>query len=107
MKGKRAFEVVFDATALDHMEAIESKYDAQIRKAIDEQLAHEPDVPTRNRKILLRETSIGATWELRCGPDNRFRIYYDVYAEERLVVVLAIARKEGDRLFIGKERFHL
>ena len=107
MKERRVFEIIFDDSALDHMEAVESKYDSPIREAIEERLAYEPDVPTRNRKPLLRETSIGATWEMRCGPNNRFRIFYDVDRGERLVVVLAIARKEGNRLFIGKERFQL
>ena len=107
MKGRRAFEIVFDDSALDHMDAVESKYDSQIRKTIEEQLVYEPNVPTRNRKPLLHETAIGATWEVRCGPNNRFRIYYDVDSDERLVVVLAIARKQGSQLFIGKERFQL
>jgi hypothetical protein len=49
--------------------------------------------------------TIGATWELRCGPGNRFPIFYDIQRDERLVVVLAIARKVRERLFVGKERF--
>jgi mRNA-degrading endonuclease RelE of RelBE toxin-antitoxin system len=107
MKGQRAFEIIFQDSALDHMAAIDRKYDSQFRKAIEEQLSHEPDVSTRNRKPLLIETAIGATWEIRCGPNNRFRIFYDVDRDQRLVVVLAIARKEGNRLFLGKERFQL
>jgi mRNA-degrading endonuclease RelE of RelBE toxin-antitoxin system len=105
MKERRVFDVIFDDLALDHMEAIESKYDRQIRKVIEEQLNHEPDVPTPNRKRLLRGTTIGATWEVRCGPNNRFRIFYDVQISEHLVIVLAIAQKIGNSLFIGKERF--
>jgi mRNA-degrading endonuclease RelE of RelBE toxin-antitoxin system len=105
MARPRAFEVVFDTLALDHMDAIESKYHTLIRKTVDEQLAHDPDVATRSRKPLIRATAIGATWELRCGAGNRFRIFYDVHHDERLVVVLAIARKVRDRLFVGKERF--
>jgi mRNA-degrading endonuclease RelE of RelBE toxin-antitoxin system len=107
MNRGRRFEIIFDELALEHMEAIDSKYDSEIREAIEERLTFEPDVPNRNRKLLLRATSIGATWEVRCGPDNRFRIFYDVDRREREVVVLAIARKEGNRLFIGKERFQL
>ena len=45
--------------------------------------------------------------EVRCGPNNRFHIFYDVHSDERVVVVLAIARKEGSSLFIGKEKFQL
>ena len=105
MARQPAFEVVFDALALDHMKAIARKYDSVIRRTIEEQLIHEPDTATRNRKPLLRETAIGATWEVRCGPDNRFRIFYDVHRDERLVVILAIARKARNQLFVGKEKF--
>ena len=105
MPRRPVFEVIFDALALDHMDAIGSKYDSLIRRTVDEQLIHEPDIPTRNRKPLLRETAIGATWEARCGPGNRFRIFHEVHQDQRLVVVLAIARKAGTQLFVGREKF--
>ena len=57
---------------------------------------HEPDIPARNRKPLLRGAAIGATWELRCGPGNSFRIFYDVHRDQHLVVILALARKVGN-----------
>ena len=107
MARRPEFEVIFDLRTVDHMEAIERKYDSMIRKTIEEQLAFDPDSPTRNRKPLLRETAIGAAWEVRCGPDNRFRIFYDVHRDRRIVVVLAIARKVRSQLFVGKERFEL
>jgi mRNA-degrading endonuclease RelE of RelBE toxin-antitoxin system len=46
-----------------------------------------------------------ATWELRCGPDNRFRIFYDVDFESRIVYVLAIGIKDRNRLFIAGEEY--
>ena len=90
---------------MGHTDAIGSTYDSLSRSTVEEQLIHEPDIPTRNRKPLLRETAIGATWEVRCGPGNRFRIFYDIHRDQRLVVVLAIARKAGNQLFVGKEKF--
>jgi hypothetical protein len=105
MSRRPAFEVIFDLLALEHMEAIERKYHSLIRRTVEAQLLSEPDTPTRNRKPLLRETAIGAAWEVRCGPGNRFRVFYDVHRDQRLVVVLAIARKIRNRLFVGKERF--
>ena len=105
MSRRPVFEAIFDVLALDHMEAIESKYHSLIRKTLVEQLISEPDTPTRNRKPLLRETAIGAAWEVPCGPGNRFRIFYDVHRDQRLVVVLAIARKVRNPLFVGKEKF--
>jgi mRNA-degrading endonuclease RelE of RelBE toxin-antitoxin system len=105
MPRRPAFEIIFDVLALDHMEAIETKYHSLIRRTIESQLIFEPDTPTRNRKPLLRETAVGATWEVRCGPDHRFRIFYEVRRSQRLVVILAIARKVRNHLLVGKERF--
>lgn len=65
MARRPAFEVIFDVQALEHMETIERKYHSLIRQAVEGQLTSEPEVPTRNRKPLLRETAIGATWEVR------------------------------------------
>jgi mRNA-degrading endonuclease RelE of RelBE toxin-antitoxin system len=47
----------------------------------------------------------GATWELRFGPHNRFRAFYEVDSAEQTVYVLAIGVKERDRLLIGGEEF--
>ena len=105
MPRRPAFTVIFDLLVLDHVAAIESEYHSMIRKTIAEQLTYEPDTPTRNRRPLVRGTALGATWELRCGPGNRFRVFYDVHRDERLVVVLAIARKVRNQLFVAKERF--
>jgi hypothetical protein len=102
MPRRRGFNVIFDLQALDHMEAIERKYHTLIRRTFIEQLTSEPPTPTRNRKPLLRGTAIGAAWEVRCGPDNRFRLFYDVDRDQH---VLAIARKVGNRLLVGKEKF--
>ena len=39
------------------------------------------------------------------APQNRFRIFYEVNAAERSVVVLAIGVKEKNQLFIGGKEF--
>lgn len=88
-----------------HLRAIESKFHSLIQNEIECQLLFEPGVETRNRKPLKRPMAIGADWELRFGPDNRFRVFYQVKAEEREVRVLAVGVKERDRLFIGGEEF--
>jgi hypothetical protein len=107
MPRRPAFEVIFDVLALDHMDAIEAKYHSLIRRTVEEQLISEPDTPTRNRKPLLRETALGATWELRFGPGNRLRVFSDVHHDQHLVVVLAIGRKVGNQVFVGKGKFKL
>jgi mRNA-degrading endonuclease RelE of RelBE toxin-antitoxin system len=101
------FEIEFDEHVMEHLEHIESKYDPIIRHAIETQLQLEPYVETRNRKPLRAPSTLGATWELRCGPNNRFRIFYDIDLDMRLVIVLAIAVKDRNELWIGKERLEL
>jgi hypothetical protein len=90
-----------------HLRAIEAKYYALIRATIEERLAHEPDVPTRNRKPLKRPVFFEATWELRFGAGNRFRVFYDIDQTQRVVAILAIGIKRGNRLLIGGEEIHL
>jgi mRNA-degrading endonuclease RelE of RelBE toxin-antitoxin system len=95
------FTPEFAPETVDHLDAIERKYYSLIAKTIDEQLSFAPDRETRNRKPLERPTSFGATWELRFGTNNRFRVFYEVDSMEQSVQVLAIGEKEGNRLFIG------
>ena len=40
-----------------------------------------------------------------CGPDNRFRVFYDVDAAAQAVQVLAIGVKDRSRLLIGGEEY--
>jgi hypothetical protein len=74
-----------------------------IQSEIEAHLLHEPDVETRNRKPLKRPISFGADWELRLGPDNRFRVFYQVKEESREVRVLAIGVKDRNLYFGGEE----
>jgi hypothetical protein len=74
-----------------------------VSKTIAEQLRFTPLVETRNRKPLTLPGAFGARWELRCGPQNRFGIFYRVVEERQQVQILAIGVKERARLFIGGE----
>ena len=95
----------FAPEAIEHLDAIEVKHHSAIQGAIDEQLAFTPDVPTRSRKPL-EQPPFAATWELRCGAANHFRIFYDVDREAAVMWVLAIGVKDRNRLIIGGEEFH-
>jgi hypothetical protein len=64
------------------------------------QLAHQPTVPTRNRKLL--KANRLAPWELRIGS---LRVYYEVIAG--VVVVKAVGVKDHDRVRIGGEEIQL
>jgi hypothetical protein len=99
------FSLAYATAVKGHLRAIESKYHGTIQSAIESQLIHEPDVETRNRKPLKRPIEFGADWELRCGPDNRFRVFYQVRADDREGHILAIGVKERSRLFFGGKEF--
>jgi hypothetical protein len=84
---------------------IDRKHHNRIRDTIGEQLRHSPSLITRNRKVLHQPAPFGATWELRFGTNNRFRVFYDVNETERAVSILAIGVKSGNRLIIAGEEF--
>jgi mRNA-degrading endonuclease RelE of RelBE toxin-antitoxin system len=107
MARHRRFALTYAPEAIGHLDVIERKYHSLIRRVIDEQLGHTPDIATRNRKPLEEMSTLGGAWELRCGPQNRFRVFYGVDAEERRVRVLAIGAKEGGRLRVGREEIEL
>jgi hypothetical protein len=105
MAGRRRFTVVFAPETVDQMDFVELKYHSLIERTIDEQLQYTPEIATRNRKPLDEPGVSGATWELRLGPSNRFRVFYEVDALALEVQVLAIGVKERERLFIGGKEY--
>lgn len=102
MAKKKPFTPVYAPHIRDHLRAIDRKSRGLIRDAIEQQLSYEPDSPATNRKPL-RAPLLGAAWELRTGPHNRFRVFYEVDAEAREVHILAVGEKIRDRLFIAGE----
>ncbi|HEY4233930.1 MAG TPA: hypothetical protein VGM76_10920 [Lacipirellulaceae bacterium] len=105
MATRRKFALVFAPEVVDHMDAIESKYHALIERTADEQLLYMPEKATRNRKPLDEPGPNGATWELRFGPQNRFRVFYEVNRTAHEVHVLAVGVKLHERLFIGTKEY--
>jgi len=95
------FALVYAAEVKQHLRVIGAKHRSLIQSEIETQLIFEPNVETRNRKPLKRPVESEAEWELRLGPANRFRVFYQVNAEGREVRVLAIGVKERNRLLIG------
>src|SRR5688572_13465910 len=107
MARRQPWTVTYDPEVHQHLRWIEPKHRASIRTTIEEQLSHEPLGLTRNRKALKRPTAFGATWELRFGPNNRFRVFYRVEPAEGRVRILAIGVKDRDRVSIGGEEVEL
>ena len=105
MARRAPHDLVYDPEVGQHLLAIERKYHSLIRRQIERQLRYQPEVETRNRKSLLRPSAPGSVWELRFGPDNRFRVLYEIDQEKKAVGILAIGIKDRNRLLIGTEEF--
>ena len=107
MARNKPYTLAFAAAVTDHLRAIDAKYHALIREKIGEQLRFEPGAETKNRKPLQPPAVFGATWELRFGPGNRFRVLYDIDEEQHAVQIVAIGEKDGNRLIVGGEEVEL
>ena len=105
MAKRSKFALSFAPDAIEHLDLIELKYHRLLRQTINEQLTYTPIEETRNRKPIDQPAPFEAAWELRCGPDNRFRVFYDVDLATRVVMVLAIGVKDRSRLLIGGEEY--
>jgi len=103
----RQFELVYPPIIKQHLKAIEPKHWSLIRETLEAQLRLEPYIETRNRKPLKRPVVYGAKWEVRFGPNNRFRVFYSIDYDSVEVTILAIGEKLGNRIFIGGEEIQL
>ncbi|HRV94104.1 MAG TPA: addiction module toxin RelE [Anaerolineae bacterium] len=101
------FKLIYATQVKGHLKTIDQKYHSLIRREIENQLRFEPNIETRNRKPLTRSVEFEADWELCCGPNNRFRVFYEINQPEREVYVIAIGRKRGNRVIIGGEEVEL
>jgi mRNA-degrading endonuclease RelE of RelBE toxin-antitoxin system len=99
------YTFAFAPEAIEHLDWIDSKYHNLLRQSIKEQLTHTPDKETRNRKPLDQPAPLEASWEVRCGPNNRFRVFYDVDPDALIVRILGFGEKEHNRLRIGGEEY--
>lgn len=99
--------IVYHSRVKKHLSAIDRKYHSLIRQTIETQLSYEPEVETKNRKSVIQPFLYDATWEIRFGPKNCFRVFYEVDRNELVVSILAIGEKQGNRLMIGGEEIAL
>src|SRR5205823_6322534 len=107
MARQRPYTLVYAPAVKGHLRTIDAKYHPLIRERIEEQLSFEPGSETRNRKPLRQPAAFAAGWEIRFGPDNRFRVLYDIDPEGRIVQILAVGEKQGRRLIVGGEEVEL
>ncbi len=102
MARQQPYTLIYARGVSKHLKSIDAKYRGLIRQQI-EQLRFEPGVATKNRKPLRQPAPFAAQWEFRFGPDNRFRVLYDIDEKQRAVEIVAVGEKERNRLIVGGE----
>src|SRR2546427_13236 len=101
MPSPKTYFLIYTNSFKRHLKLVEAKHHSLIRETLEKQLQYGPEVKTRNRKPLKKPMPFKAEWELRFGPNNRFRAFYAVKGAE--VILLAFGEKERNRLFIEGE----
>ena len=93
------YRIDYSPDAEEHLRRLTARQRRSVLDAVDQQLAHQPTVVTRNRKPM-RQNPL-APWELRIG---NLRVYYDVEElPEPIVSVRAVGIKRRDRVEVGGE----
>jgi mRNA-degrading endonuclease RelE of RelBE toxin-antitoxin system len=97
-----AFAIELSPHARAHVRQLRKREQRSIVDAIMLHLTHQPDLPTQHRKKL--QDNPLAPWELRVGD---YRVFYDLSPEGDTVIIVAVGRKDHNRLWIGGEEFEL
>lgn len=97
-----SFVIRFSEDARTHIRQLSASERKQVLDRVRVRLENEPSRGTRHLK-LLRPNPL-AQYELRVGA---LRLFFEVDQERAQVMVLAIGRKEGDRLWIGGKEVKL
>ena len=90
-----AYEIRFTAPALEDLEWLRKVDQTAVLEAVQRLLSPQPGVEARNRKRLCEHPL--ASWEIRVG---RFRVFYNLPAEVRIVEVVAVGWKEREQLYV-------
>ena len=96
------YTIEFTDSAVDDIRPFKKNEQNLILNAIGKQLEFEPLEATRNRKPLLPNEL--STWELRV---DRFRVFYDVNEESKVILIKAIGWKDHNTLYIRGREFLL
>jgi mRNA-degrading endonuclease RelE of RelBE toxin-antitoxin system len=97
------YRVNITEEAKEHLRGLPAQERTLVLDRVLEQLTHQPNVQTRNRKPL-RPNPL-ASWELRIG---RIRVYYDVIeVPEPYVEIRGIGIKERHQVYIAGKAVQL
>lgn len=104
---RKGFDLIYDTGVSSHLFFIPKKYHSLIQKEIEIALRFEPEKEAKNRKPLVSSSLFDMGWELRCGEQNEFRVFYRTDNNKKEVYILAIGVKKKNKLIIGKEEITL
>jgi mRNA-degrading endonuclease RelE of RelBE toxin-antitoxin system len=86
--------------AVGHLDRLERYAQRIVLDGIELHLRHQPMEETRRIKQL--RLNPVASWELRLGD---YRVLYDVAEEGRVVNVLVVGEKRGNRLYVSGQEY--
>ena len=96
------YEIIYTIEAEEDLKSFRKFEQQFLVDEIDKHLQFEPALPTRNRKKL-RSNNL-AEWELRI---DKFRVFYDIQAVVKIVKIVAIGQKRGNKVFVHGEEYDL
>jgi hypothetical protein len=97
------YRIHFAEAVQSHLDVLTAAQKRTVFRGVEQQLAREPTVETRNRK-LMRPNPLAA-WELRLGD---LRVYYRVIeTPESVVQIAAVGLKKRNEVWIGGKRVSL
>ena len=99
-----AYEIRFTEEARSHLGELLARGRRKVLDRLDVLLRYDPKRQTRNLKAL--RPNLLARYELRIGD---FRVFFDVEdsEEDKAVIILAIGRKEGNKLCVSGKEYSL
>ena len=103
MRNIKSYALVYDEDIQRQLQHIPLKHHSLIENEIKTQLTYQPNVTSKNRKSLRIPNILFATWELRTGNKNEYRIFYTINENLSEVQILAIGTKVKNALSIGGE----
>src|SRR5262245_59085657 len=96
------FEIKFTDDAKADLRYFNKTRQSGILDNIERQLRYQPEVEAKNRKKL--RDNVIASYELRI---DDVRVFYNVYAAENVVDIVAVGWKEHSDLFIKGKKLDL
>ena len=98
-----AYRIIYAPDALRDLEYHRGSGATRVRSEVRARLEHDPLRDTNNNGPM-RSNVFGATRRLRVQP---YRVYYDVVEAQQVVRILAICRKQRERVYRRGEEVDL